>query len=265
LAALSVVDGKTLWTTRLASRAQSVQHELRAAGAEVVVSTVAEDFDVEDPEEIGVVASDPADGSPLWKSSGLWPRAVAGDVVLGDVATSAQGDPNSVVGALDGATGEQLWVADRYATSTVEFAAGDVAVISVIRQSTAEPAGQVVIDAKTGAELADLTTVQGRCHTDGRTLVACLVGPEDGPGQLATFDLRERKLSVRPADQLGSVQGVWNGYVFVTALGGVVAVDPAGRKVSGELPGDLVGVADGYAVVRDVDKFAVYRVKSIQR
>lgn len=291
VSALEVANGRVRWTAPMPehlARQPSVSGPKPATSdGAVAVNTIVTDLR---PHKVTTWAIDVADRSSLWDAKGMWPQFVAGGAVLGSTSEYPpevhQEDDRPYVTALDAQSGKKRWdVKGRYDESRLKLVAGDVALISALSGSSGNSTGAdkyeaVVIDAGTGKELAKLGEIFGselNCASDGRSLIACTVLSDEGQGErLATFDVARRELHLSPTHEdpaarwSWTVQGVWDGYVFVNDSSAgpkeeFRAVDRDGNVVSGELPGRVVGMSDKYAVFTDlVDgpgvAYAVYRV-----
>lgn len=256
-AGLAGTDGHVLWTLPVVPDG-SGRHYIAAADEHIVVSVVssAPGFALETTR---VVATAIADRAPRWETTGVWPSAVVGDTVLG-VRASQPGRPrdravpgDSVVVALDAATGKEKWhLGDRYPTSAVYLTLGDVAVVVTGEGATAFTPHAVVIDARSGEELADLGET-GDCVDDGATLIACRRGGSD---EVRVFDVTARKLVARATN--GPVSGAWHGYFFSEGR----VIDRAGHTVIADLPGRYVDtMSTEYALIAGDSGLTVHRVR----
>jgi len=291
VAAVAVKTGKIRWTAPLPERLARLPHvavpEPTATDGKIAVNVIVND---DDPWAATAWAIDASDGSTLWDTKGVWPQAVSSGTVLGSTARYPpdmhQENDRPYVTALDAQSGTKKWdLKGRYGESRLNLVAGDVALLSTLSGSSGNSAGSdkyaaVVIDAGTGEELANLGEILGsnlNCASDGRSLIACTVLSGDGQRQrLATFDVAQRMLHLSPKHEdpatpwPWTVQGVWDGHIFVNDSSAVPeeefrAVDRDGDVISGKLPGRLVGKSDRYAVFTDlVDSsggaYALYRV-----
>lgn len=265
VARLSGTDGGARWATPVVPMVGSGGtrlHQVLAADERLVVSTVTDGSDVKRLGDLKIVASAGSDGAPRWVSSGMWPRFVIGDRVLGDAAQDQHAglDPSRwTVGALDAGTGNKLWdLADRYPGSRLFLAAGDVVVVTTARpDDESELLHSVVIDARTGAELADVGLTHDSCATDGERLIACTT-KAGSQRQLAVFDVENRQLTRSPLSvPSGHPVGVWNDHIFLED----VAVDRAGIVISDELPGRFLAISDDVAVFRtDLNRYAAFHI-----
>jgi hypothetical protein len=196
-----------------------------------------------------------ANGSTRWDAKGVWGQAVTEGRVLGAVSSQPPelAAADSTVVGLDGATGKQVWsLSDRYGRSEVGFVTGSVALLYV----RAEPRHDdvVLVDTATGAEIERLGSDFGgknSCADDGSRLIACTLDTDDG-SRLVTFDVEKRAKHVSTGEvEDALVTDVWRDTVFVEGIetrGDTWAVDREGRAISKDLPGDLIGISDDYAV-----------------
>lgn len=275
IALLSAADGSVLWRTptipsapasaddptRLMSSALWAADDTTAL---VTIRTNGEHEGVRDLADLRTVAYDVATGTKRWEQTGVWPRAITGDTVVGErsLHRPLPSDPtgelaDSTVVALDVGTGAQKWdLAERFARSRVPIVEGDVALVVGGKSENLDDAVSEVVELDTGARLTELGQPDRAtdCATEEQTLIACPVD-ERGPGDnfsLAVFDLAERKVTHSTANLPQFFADlVWQGRVFATEGGGFeeyYTMDRAGNTIDAEVPGIPVVIADGYAV-----------------
>lgn len=280
VAAVEGQSGRVRWRTPLNKLPQwSTDREVLVGADDKVAVSWFADIDDDHPKAM-VLATDVTDGSTAWETTGMWPQFVTEDRVLGVTSPNPPGldqaGSHSYVTALDAETGKKRWdLKNRYGTSELLHVAGAVALIATTqdaKQSSDDERAAIIVDAKTGRELAKLGNGDN-CGSDGLRLIACFVSdPEEVATRLATFDLSkmEKHLSPEPVEnaKVGLIAAVWGDYIFVddgSIEGERRALDRNGNAISNKLPGSLVGISDEYAAFagladRPSTSYAVYRV-----
>ncbi len=271
LALLSAADGSVLWRTPTVpsvpageDRGPRVEADLWAADDHTALVTIATNGDnegVRDLADLRTVAYDVATGSKRWEQTGLWPKAIAGDTVLGERALRPRYSAgplselaDSTVAALDLGTGAPKWdLSERFARSHASLVVGDVALVVGGESTNVDDAVSEVVELDTGARLTEFGQA-GRafdCATDGHTLIAC-PGESGEDFALAVFDVAEREVT-HSAGSLPQffTESVWQDRVFITDGGDFqdyYTIDRAGNTIDSEVPGMPIEIVDGYAV-----------------
>lgn len=263
VALLAGTDGKVMWKRALPSSLVNDGASQLSAASETAVVGHVQPSDSGAPTGFAVRASN---GSELWHQAGLVPRALSSGVVVAEKKTK---DPelertSGYVTAVDAKTGKNRWDLKKAGKwSRVGVAAGGVVVVGVGNSSNESEQDALVLDAKTGDEIANLGTVvvDQECVSDGQ-LIACRAQSDNGP-RLVTFDTQTRRKHdaatsgpESPAARL-RLAGVWEGKVFLThATRGVSGensvVDIDGNVVASAPPGKFLAASGGLAVFCEV-------------
>lgn len=188
----------------------------------------------------------------------VWPSAATGDVLLGysspDLDATADDPAEGLLGAWDLRTGERLWdLGDRHG-SRLHAAAGNIAVVAVAEGGYERD--NVVLDVSTGTEITEITdTSRYLPCTSAENVVACAV---DG-----SLPSRAAWVTVDPATGAFTEHGEFayevRGSSSFTYHAGMVFTGPSegkngyimdldGTLLAKDVPGHLVGFADGHAV-----------------
>lgn len=221
------------------------------------------------------IAVDLRTGETLWENKdGMWPLAIAGDTVLGEVRTPGSAKW-TVVGA-DLATGERRWGhgggLDQVHTVRT---AGDVALLAGRTDGEPERDRAVFVDARTGrvrGEVARSANVAvGSCDGDGETVLACVTHDRKTYDTKVTIFRVDRHTATTVDTDYGStlkIDAAWSGRLQLagTPRGGgdprEFTMDSAGNVIDPnlDLPGTVVDVSDGRATIVTEDDVEVYRV-----
>lgn len=265
LALLAGADGEVVWK-------RALPNSLANNRGALVLSTASETAVVGHMLSSGAgapkgFAVDASDGSELWHQSGLIPRALSSGVVIAEKNTK---DPelartSGYVTGVDPATGKKRWDLKKAGKwSRFGLAAGGVVVVGLGNSSNESEQDALVLDAKTGDEIANLGTVvvDQECVSDGQ-LIACRAQSDNGP-RLVTFDTQTRRKHdaatsgpESPAARL-RLAGIWEGKVFLThtsprgVSGENAVVDIDGNVVASAPPGRFRAAAGGLAVFDEV-------------
>jgi outer membrane protein assembly factor BamB len=257
VAALAGADGAARWKTDVAGRSLDPgTHEVLAASDRVVVSGA----ESKGTTRLHALGFDAQSGRRLWNVPGAWPQFVAGDVVLaqkGEPASRAPGslapkDGSAVVG-LDANTGRTRWDASaRYPASRVFSAIGGLAAIAVPSDSPGA-LRRIVLDARTGSEVADLGNGLN-CWNDRRSLLVC---DTERYGQFIVFDAGKRTTTRIEIADTSRLYAAWHGHLVLDDR----VVDRDGKPVTDRLPGIVIAMSDDYVVLYDNDtsKYSVHR------
>ncbi|MGH3656451.1 MAG: hypothetical protein ACRDUA_07310 [Micromonosporaceae bacterium] len=277
LALVSVNDGAVEWLSPplTAGRAEVDDNTigetvglrgigLGAVGGEVVVASLRAEDEGATTEDLRMVALSTSDGRKLWEKTGVWPGAVAGDVVLGHVpkpsapltsaSRAAEGYQNTTVVAFDAGSGERRWdLAKRFPLARLDTVAGDLAVVDAEPDPDADTDTNfmdhtVIVDVDTGRTVHKFRSLAS-CDSDGRALIACNAVGREGLATIRSTE-REVRYSAGAVDGASSwsVTDVWKGHVFIEADGAHIVVDREGRRIGREMPGEVMAISGRYAV-----------------
>ncbi|MGH3433688.1 MAG: GGDEF domain-containing protein, partial [Thermocrispum sp.] len=132
--------------------------------------------------------------------------------------------------AVDAGDGSPRWdLSEKYAGSALVAAAGDYAVVMVADDEAATKKRTLLIDVRTGREVAPLGTTDS-CASDTTSVMVCV-----DVFTLQSIALDAGEVSTVEAEHFGlSVDAVWNDYVFMGDVDETVVVDTAGGLVSRE-------------------------------
>ncbi|XRQ04451.1 PQQ-binding-like beta-propeller repeat protein [Actinomadura welshii] len=276
IAALSLKDGSVRWKKRTTSG--NGYSALEAVDERTVAVRVSNRGAAADETVVYAAAT----GKELWRERGVRPRSTGGGLVL--AAEYAPGGPPRkprdliAYGAPDG---ERRWrLGDRYAEPELLHDAGGGTVVI----GTAD--GGAVLDRATGRELARTRVPLDRCDGDADTLIVCRARPETAGARSAT-----RAVTIQTRDGATKIQDLLEtGFLDrYRAVGNWFAahrpettgqdarperfllLDGDGRVLSDDLPGELVALDGGFAVLApaEVDHrfgggvavFTVHRVR----
>ncbi|MFG3260301.1 PQQ-binding-like beta-propeller repeat protein [Streptomyces sp. NPDC048172] len=280
VAALSGKDGRLLWKRALPG-AHDV-HLMDARDGRILV--VAEGEDLVDEVTSYLLDAD-REGRTLWrrKSHDVM-LGLAGDVVLGERRWAFSLTKRAAVLARDARTGKRLWdLAGSYHESRLQAAVPGRAVVNTLGArefGDPEHPGSLVLDTATGRKTDDLGRDSLSCAADARApLLACLgsdgarlvsvrAGRHDTPVRA-----RSGALEGGESYDVRTVGAVRDGRVYVSSDATFprrAAVDRLGGTLRDRLPGRVLDVAGGYAVVlaegRDgTGRIAVHRVREQER
>lgn len=215
---------------------------LRELGARVELVTADERYALVAVDDTRVVALNAGTGRPLWARTGLWPHAIAGDVVVGETVRDERrtGPPTEgSVAAWDLATGAPRWTLTGLEPARATLAAGDVVLVEGLPASGPKIAAKWVVDAETGRWLTTLGTapLRDNCATDGRTLLACSVLDSSGSLDIDEFWVEDREVQTLRGDFTShAVYLVGPNLIVAGDSKHYVAVDRGGRMVARNLP-----------------------------
>ncbi|MPZ83015.1 MAG: PQQ-binding-like beta-propeller repeat protein [Actinophytocola sp.] len=238
VARLSTADGAVQWRRELGARV-----ELETADDRVVLVVV---------DAARVVALDVTAGRPYWARTGLWPHAVAGDVVVGETVRNEQrtGRPTEgTVAAWDLATGEPRWTLADLDPARVTLTAGDVVLVEGFPAAGPKIPTTWVVDAGTGRRLTALGTapLEDNCATDGRTLIACSVLESSGSLDIDAFWVEDREVETLNGDFTShAVYLVGPSLIVAGDSKHYVAIDRGGRLIARNLPYRPVAITGEY-------------------
>ncbi|WP_165401404.1 PQQ-binding-like beta-propeller repeat protein [Herbihabitans rhizosphaerae] len=267
--ALLAQDGQVLWTSPIDGSLTAM-----AANDKTVFTWRGSNADR------ATVAIDIATGKRIWDNIGSIPYAVASGTVvsLRPTPETAGGNLDDQAGAItgvDSATGTQRWdLGARYPKARPIATAGHLVLVHT-DYAKYEARRVIVLDARTGTEIADLGEAPSdACGGDGRTIVACAVRDRSAPAY--QYDLRSVRadegrvhISARTVTA-GRIDGIWAGRIFLTdfPMGkhphGTTIVDREGNQLSQKLL--MLGtaaVSDTYVAVQQpsgVGPIAIHRI-----
>ncbi|HEY0451518.1 PQQ-binding-like beta-propeller repeat protein [Actinophytocola sp.] len=252
IARLAAADGSVAWRRELAGPLDLVTADDRRALVMVGGARV--------------VALDVGRGGPLWERTGLWPYAIAGDVVVGETVRGVRrtGPPTEgTVAAWNLATGAPAWTLADLAPARVTLTAGDVVLVDGFRTGRPER-GRWVVDARTGRRVHEVgaAPVEDSCATDGRTLVACAVVEDSGALDIETFRVAGRRVETLRGDYRSqAVRLVGPDHLVAGDSRHFVALDRRGRVVARNLPYPPAAITGEYLLssVGDPPLIAAYR------
>jgi hypothetical protein len=247
LALLSSASGKVLWRVPTAEPGQA-SFWLEYVDDRTALVSVAPGHSVA-AEDVRAMAIDLPTGKIRWERTGFWPRAVVGDMVLGEKndvhpdEREPDAVPDGSVAGFDLATGAPRW---ERGDSQLVVTGGDVTLVRAARGREVEG---VIVEATTGREVTKFGGTAESCAGDD-IMLACQLDL-DGLDEVATFRLDDRKVDVSAAELTSfEVDAVWRDRIFVNGDHERYTITRAGNKVDRHLPGDLVAIADGYALFR---------------
>lgn len=205
------------------------------------------------------VAVDADKGKPQWEKQDVLPQAIAGDTVLAarPEPGSSGDEPFEPVIAFDAADGGKRWDAGQFYSAVVRGVAGDTVAVTVT-EGPDESRETVMLDLASGRQIGELDYPY--CDFGSAGLVGCSTYDEP---RLLTFrpDAKQLRPSAKPIveeERDWDIQGIFGGYVVVEAELGephtgaeesvLFAVDSAGNRLSGALPGVVSAVGDEVVV-----------------
>jgi len=265
LALVSASDGRTVWETTVLPPYPATDVDTRpdmyveVVTDDVVLVSVGTDGLSEDHQKppLRTLAIDARTGATLWESQDpLWPKAVAGDTVVGTVP-APDSTEWTVVGA-DLRTGRRTWTRPGgLDQSSVEQVVGDVALLRGKTGPASTPDRLVFVDTATGRTITELRHPENfieyddpegatSCGHDGGTLIVCAGRDETSDADavaadddvVAIFRVDSRKLATELVDY-GSLHVIdaWHGRAV---LSGRLNGDPAPQMFTVDSGGNVI-------------------------
>lgn len=275
VAALSGRDGSVLWQAKItgglpaespeADQERDLQSTLRGADTKIAMVNVAPSTSGRG--ESRVIALDVGSGKRMWELPGTNVTWFDGHTVVG-IRPPEPGNRDGTAFTIDPATGQQrLDLTSRYPHIDFKFSqtSGDTVVVPLGSPQDHLPAGVLVLDTATGAELDRVGALRPEeCAADDQGLLACGVFDDHATPRIATIQPSDHKIRVSKAlPDLGTVDSVWHGHIFL-ATGGSQLIyadaDRSGNVLNDKLPGRPTAISDKYAIFTVNGGLDVYRL-----